>query len=311
MVNLPTPTPQPPGITASISHITLAEDPRDTTLSFPQLTLPINPQKIHLSRQAKIQGVQTMIPTDFANAVMATGKLVIKLNEIWLLGQPFVAETLNTLFALVSPWPAGQRSTFSPAESARSPGATMVPLPLSTALPGVDPLDGQEPSLPIAAITPGDGQGGSPTQQPGSGSSGGKGVPYCLPMVKLTWGNGLTYSVNVTNVDTDVTKMSMGGEPIEAKVDLTVTAFPYVPEGTNPTSGGPAGRRRHTVIAGDNIVRIAATQYGDPKAWRAVAAANGLDDALRLPAGRTLFLPGRADVASLTAARRRPGVPAS
>jgi hypothetical protein len=301
------------GTTASVSNIILAPDPEDGALIFAPLTLPINPQGVKLTRQAQVQGVKSVIATDFANAVMAAGKLVISLNDIWLVGTPFVSQTLNLLFALVQPWPSSPRSTFDPTQSAQSPGATVTP----DAAPGpIGSLSSPQGILAgvvqtATSISQAASPGGSPQstssptlQSPAPQEAQAK-VTYILPLVQITWGNGLTYSVNVTQVTADITKVSMTGEPIEAKVSLQLGNFPDLPEPTNPTSGGPAGRRRHTVVAGDNIVRIAATRYGDPKAWRAIAAANGVDDALRLPAGRTLFLPGRADVAALGAARRQ------
>jgi nucleoid-associated protein YgaU len=298
-MSLPMPIPTEPESlrTASIQNVMLTKAAGDTTLIFSPLTLPINPQKVSISRQSKVEGVQTMLNSDFENAVKATGKLVINLNDIWLVGQPFVVETLNTLFALVSPWPSGQNTVLSSVASARSPGATWISGQKSAAV--------GEGMQAVTNTVGGDiTGGGSPTLQSVASSPTVLPPTWYLPLVQLTWGNGLAYTVNVTNVSAEITKMSMIGEPIEARVNLQVTDWPHVLPGTNPTSGGPVGRGQHTVVAGDNIVRIAASRCGDPKAWRAIAAANGLDNALRLTAGRTLFLPGRADMAALDAARR-------
>jgi LysM domain len=294
---MPIPTSPESLRTASVQNIILSKATGDTTLLFSPLTLPINPQKVSISRQSKVEGVQTMLNSDFENAVKATGKLVISLTDIWLVGQPFVADTLNTLFALVSPWPNGQNTVLSSVASARSPGATWISGQKSAAAGEVVQAAATTVSGDLASA-------GSPTLQGVASAPALLPPTWYLPLVQLTWGNGLTYTVNVTNVSAEITKISMTGEPIEARVTLQVTDWPHVLPGTNPTSGGPVGRGQHTVVTGDNIVRIAATRYGDPTAWRAIAAANGLDNALLLPAGLALFLPGRAEMAALDAARR-------
>ena len=49
---------------------------------------------------------------------------------------------------------------------------------------------------------------------------------------------------------------------------------------TNPTSGGMPGRQRHIVSASENVQTISTAAYGNPKLWRGVAEANGIDDPL-------------------------------
>lgn len=50
-----------------------------------------------------------------------------------------------------------------------------------------------------------------------------------------------------------------------------------------------------TVRIGDRLPTIAAQVYGDPRLWRAIAAANRIDDPLRFPdeqdIGRMLLVP--------------------
>jgi nucleoid-associated protein YgaU len=51
-----------------------------------------------------------------------------------------------------------------------------------------------------------------------------------------------------------------------------------------------------TVKAGDKLPLIAAKVYGDPRLWRPIAEANGIDNPLRFPTpqdlGRRLLVPG-------------------
>jgi nucleoid-associated protein YgaU len=51
------------------------------------------------------------------------------------------------------------------------------------------------------------------------------------------------------------------------------------------------GRRAHTVTAGDSLARIATAQYGSPGRWRQIAAANGIEDPLRVRPGDRVYLP--------------------
>ena len=46
-----------------------------------------------------------------------------------------------------------------------------------------------------------------------------------------------------------------------------------------------------TVRQGQTLAAIAAEEYRDPRAWRAIAEANGIDDPLALAPGTTLLLP--------------------
>ena len=61
--------------------------------------------------------------------------------------------------------------------------------------------------------------------------------------------------------------------------------------GTNPTSAGLPGRKAHTVTDGDSLARIATDRYGSPGRWRDIAAANGIDDPLRIRSGDRVYLP--------------------
>lgn len=54
--------------------------------------------------------------------------------------------------------------------------------------------------------------------------------------------------------------------------------------------------RFRDVKAGDTLPLIAREAYGDPRLWRLIAEANGIDDPFRFPepddVGRLLLIPG-------------------
>ncbi len=47
------------------------------------------------------------------------------------------------------------------------------------------------------------------------------------------------------------------------------------------------------VKRGQSLATIAAVEYGDPRAWRIIADANGIDNPLGLAPGTRLLLPAR------------------
>ena len=125
------------------------------------------------------------------------------------------------------------------------------------------------------------------------------------PMVYLEWGsngiakfNGVIKDVNVT-----YTVFNKTGTPIQATADITIEQTvikPTITEpGTNPTSRATDMRRVHVVVEGDSLASIAASEYGDPNYWRALAEINGIDDPLRVRPGTNLLIPSAADAARM------------
>jgi nucleoid-associated protein YgaU len=45
------------------------------------------------------------------------------------------------------------------------------------------------------------------------------------------------------------------------------------------------------------LASVAFAEYGDPNAWRPLAAFNGIDDPLRVPTGTVLLLPSPEELA--------------
>jgi len=114
-----------------------------------------------------------------------------------------------------------------------------------------------------------------------------------LPVLIFTWGPFLMECVLIS-VKVGYERFDMSGEPTRGKVGLSLKEEPsllaLLP--TNPTSGGPPGRKRHVVTQGESLPLIAARAYGHPGLWRAVADANGIDDPFRMTTGRVPMLPG-------------------
>ena len=118
-----------------------------------------------------------------------------------------------------------------------------------------------------------------------------------LPTLIFTWGP-LTYEVCLVNADINYVRFTEAGEPIRAKVSITMQEQPSLLAvlSTNPTSGGLPGRGQHVVATGDSLQSIANANYGSPGRWRALADANGIDDPTRLRPGQVVYLPNAGEV---------------
>jgi nucleoid-associated protein YgaU len=115
-----------------------------------------------------------------------------------------------------------------------------------------------------------------------------KGSP---PWVVFHWGALTGFTAYVSSVSVKYTLFTPGGVPIRGTATVNIEEIAGEQQGQNPTSGGLAARRVHTVVSGDTLPAIAWREYGDPTLWRPIAERNGIDDPMRLPAGTTLLVP--------------------
>jgi nucleoid-associated protein YgaU len=116
-----------------------------------------------------------------------------------------------------------------------------------------------------------------------------KGTP---PIVVLHWGKTSSFPAVVTSVSAKFTLFNSEGTPIRAVCSVSLEEMPGEKfRKQNPTSGGYDVQRVHRTIAGDSLASVAFDEYGDPNAWRPLAAFNGIDDPLRVPTGTVLLLP--------------------
>jgi nucleoid-associated protein YgaU len=115
-----------------------------------------------------------------------------------------------------------------------------------------------------------------------------KGSP---PWVVFHWGGLTGFTSYVSSVQVKYVLFTPGGMPVRATATVTLEEISGEQPGQNPTSGGPAARRVHRVVAGDTLASIAWREYGDPAMWRALADRNGIDDPMRLRPGGSLLVP--------------------
>ena len=114
--------------------------------------------------------------------------------------------------------------------------------------------------------------------------------------LKFNWGK-ISAKGYLSSTDISYERFASDGQPIRAKVSLELHALDTPPIKTNPTSGGIPGRRSHTMVTGENLQHIAMANYGRPGAWRALAAANGIEDPLAVRPGTVIYLPALSELA--------------
>jgi hypothetical protein len=116
------------------------------------------------------------------------------------------------------------------------------------------------------------------------------------PIVYFQWGSRTLFDAFLRSVSARYTLFKSDGAPLRANVTVVFEEVPSEPARQNPTSGGRTGERARLVKPGDSLQSIAYQEYGDPTRWRRLAAANDIDDPLRLEAGTQLRIPaGRTD----------------
>lgn len=117
----------------------------------------------------------------------------------------------------------------------------------------------------------------------------GRGEP---PRVRFTWGNLWSFEAVIESITQKFTLFLEDGTPVRATLDVGFKQL--ADEGQyprqNPSSGGHPGDRLRAVRAGETLAQIAFEEYGDATIWRHLAAANGVEDPLRLRVGQLLVI---------------------
>ncbi|HUQ61689.1 peptidase M23 [Lentzea sp.] len=121
----------------------------------------------------------------------------------------------------------------------------------------------------------------------------GKGSP---PWVIFKWGTTTGFPSYVSSVTAKYTLFTPGGMPVRALCTVNLEEVSGEPGGQNPTSGALAARDAHTLTAGDSLQSLAYKAYGNPELWRHIAAANDIDDPMRLRLGTTVLVPALEEI---------------
>jgi len=122
------------------------------------------------------------------------------------------------------------------------------------------------------------------------------------PLLEFRWGSSNALQGirgYLETVSVNYTLFRMNGTPIRGTCNVSLVEVPTPATGTNPTSGGRAGYRAHTLIEGETLHSLAWAEYRRADFWRALAAANEIDDPMRVGPGTRILLPPQRDAAKL------------
>ncbi|HEX2300555.1 MAG TPA: LysM peptidoglycan-binding domain-containing protein, partial [Pseudonocardiaceae bacterium] len=111
------------------------------------------------------------------------------------------------------------------------------------------------------------------------------------PWVRFHWGPITGFPGHLKSVSVKYTLFTPSGLPVRAVCTVQIEELGGETGKQNPTSGALAARSVRTVVDGDSLASVAYQEYGDPTRWRVLAEANGIDDPMRIPAGRPLLVP--------------------
>lgn len=122
------------------------------------------------------------------------------------------------------------------------------------------------------------------------------------PTLAFEWGSSKAladFRGYLESVTASYTMFRPDGTPIRANAKISLEEIPQDPSGQNPTSGSLESQASVTLRDGDSLQAVAWREYGDPAMWRGLAAYNGLDDPLRVPAGTRLLVPSYSEARRL------------
>jgi hypothetical protein len=165
---------------------------------------------------------------------------------------------------------------------------------------------------PKARSDQGGGGGGGRGRRRGGGGGGGGGggqqqqPQFAPPAVRFLWGS-FQFDGIMEQLEENLEFWSSDGRPLRASVSLGLSqqkiTFAFNQEKAGGASSGPAagatpGTRPLAQAPEGSTVPGLASAAGAGGSWQAIAAANGIEDPLRLPAGQLVDLSARVDVSA-------------
>lgn len=112
--------------------------------------------------------------------------------------------------------------------------------------------------------------------------------------VKFTWGRALTFQAVVERVGQKYTMFLADGTPVRATLSVVFKEYKTIAEQLlHPHLESSDLTKRHLTVEGDQLWRIAASEYGSAADWRLIADANDVDNPRWLAPDTELVLPPR------------------
>ncbi|HWR60826.1 MAG TPA: LysM peptidoglycan-binding domain-containing protein [Clostridia bacterium] len=114
---------------------------------------------------------------------------------------------------------------------------------------------------------------------------------HAPPVCRFVWGS-LDFKGYIEKVVQRFTMFLDSGIPVRATLNVSFHSYQDIDEQTQDSSLNSMNSIKQRILKqGENLWAIAEQEYGDSGLWRKVADANGIDDPLKLEAGRSLVIP--------------------
>lgn len=112
------------------------------------------------------------------------------------------------------------------------------------------------------------------------------------PVCRLVWGHGVFFQGVLQQMETQYTLFTEDGTPVRALAKCTFKQWRTNKDDFDKQNLLSADVAKLWVVKqGDTLASIAAWEYSDPRKWRPIAEANGIDDPQNIRPGATLILP--------------------
>jgi hypothetical protein len=114
---------------------------------------------------------------------------------------------------------------------------------------------------------------------------------HAPPELLFLWGS-LVFPCVLESVSQQFLYFDAAGLPLRAQLSVTLRGAESLTTLVASTPLQSPDRAKGRVVrAGDTLARIAAEEYDDPRQWRVIARASGIDDPLALRPGQRLTIP--------------------
>ncbi|WP_298439041.1 LysM peptidoglycan-binding domain-containing protein [Geobacter sp.] len=114
---------------------------------------------------------------------------------------------------------------------------------------------------------------------------------HAPPRLLFVWGS-LVFPCVLESVSQRFEYFNSLGMPLRARLNVTLKGNDKLEDLLSSIPLLSADRAKRRVVAsGDTLQSLAAQEYGDPRQWRAIAEANGIDSPLALTPGQGLIIP--------------------
>ncbi len=111
------------------------------------------------------------------------------------------------------------------------------------------------------------------------------------PLVMFSWGR-MKFKGVLEDLAQRYTMFLSDGTPVRAVLNVILREYAT---SASQFQAKPRNSADHTKVKkmeqGDSLASLANREYHDPEKWRVIAEANGIDDPMNVPVGKTLKLP--------------------